>query len=850
MLLPGPTWLGYLLGLPAWATYPDYLPWLPTLATYPRIRLMAPVEIIDDSLLLSSDDELVPFKVELSNNTSSRAESMQSKPDSKKATPVVKHDRPKSAREVLETLPSPELPYTDTMRGQRAFGGSKSKKFRPEDLDKLGFEHALIPNCLQGLTFIFTGETSTYPRDDLAGMVKRLGGKVTSSVSGRTTCLVVGHEAGPAKIQKASDLGTKIITEDVFLTLMQEMVKPGYNVSVFGGQDEGDIDDSDEMKVDNDNGDDSFEILSVQDISGSKTKSDNTRPASKPVPKPNRSTEPAATKSDLWTTKYAPHKLSEICGNKGSVQSLKTWVNTWQKNNGPNTTANAKVKGNEFRAAMLSGPPGIGKTTAAHVIAQSEGYRVIEYNASDTRSKSLLNALVAPTLSNSAISKSGTDPILVILDEVDGMSAGDRGGVGAMAALCRKTSVPLILICNERNLPKMKPFDKCVFDIAFRKPDASACVNRIMQIAKLENFEFGESTAQALVEACGGDLRQVLNLLQHYRTSSVTMTSSEAKEAAKKWLKEQVLNPFDCVTRLFSNGSPGNEKLNLNQQMELYFNDYDLVPLLVAENYLPKTNSRQSLKSAEEASEAISLGDLVERKVRREQQWGLLPAHALLSTVIPAQVKAKDAVAESKGGFVRYFGLRFPTFLGNLSSGNRRRRELAELDAHMRLRLPLSVQSLRLDVLPLLCNLLLAPLARNDQDKTINLMDHYFITRDDLDVISDMILNEKIVIPTATKTAFTRKYNAMAHPLPFMRTAAAKTAAKQSEATPDTDDFVVKDEPEAEIKETTEEEQLQEAMKNDKYIKMKPKKAVRKTPVKRTAAGKKAPAKRVARKTK
>ena len=58
---------------------------------------------------------------------------------------------------------------------------------------------------------------------------------------------------------------------------------------------------------------------------------------------------------------------------------------------------------------------------------------------------------------------------MIIMDEVDGMSAGDRGGVGALNALIRKSKVPIIAICNDKSTPKMKPLTLTCFQMGFKR---------------------------------------------------------------------------------------------------------------------------------------------------------------------------------------------------------------------------------------------------------------------------------------------------------------------------------------------------------------------------------------------
>ena len=57
--------------------------------------------------------------------------------------------------------------------------------------------------CLEGLTFVITGVLESLEREQATDLIKRYGGKVTMSISGRTSFVVVGEDAGLSKLAKA-----------------------------------------------------------------------------------------------------------------------------------------------------------------------------------------------------------------------------------------------------------------------------------------------------------------------------------------------------------------------------------------------------------------------------------------------------------------------------------------------------------------------------------------------------------------------------------------------------------------------------------------------------------------------
>ncbi|XP_062431439.1 replication factor C subunit 1 isoform X2 [Rhea pennata] len=669
-------------------------------------------------------------------------------------------------------------------------------------------------NCLEGLTFVITGVLESIERDEAKSLIERYGGKVTGNVSKKTNYLVMGRDCGQSKCEKASTLGTKVIDEDGLFDLIRTMPgkKSKYELAAEAEAKKAELK-HEKTPQKSEGGKRKFSPFKKETDNKKKNSTPDKGNAFKSVkkettavrkltdfkhqtvekeetPKPERNLVSAqsedGTEKLLWVDKYKPTSLKAIIGQQGEqscANKLLRWLRNWHKNTSEDRQAKTskfggKDDGTSFKAALLSGPPGVGKTTTASLVCEELGYSYVELNASDTRSKNSLKEVVAESLNNTSIrdfcsgtSSSVSGKHVLIMDEVDGMAGNeDRGGIQELIGLIRHTKIPIICMCNDRNHPKIRSLVHYCFDLRFQRPRLEQIKGAMMSIAFKEGLKIPPPAMHEIILAANQDIRQILHNLNMWCAKDKSLTYDEAKTDASKAKKDIKLGPFDVVRKVFAAGEEASH-MSLIDKSDLFFHDYSLAPLFVQENYIHVKpvaaggNLKKHLVLLSRAADSICDGDLVDRQIRSKQNWNLLPTQAIYSSVLPGELMR---------GYMSQFPV-FPSWLGKFSSTGKHDRVIQELAMHMSLRTQTCKRTVNMEYLSYLRDALVQPLKDFGTDgvqDTVAFMDSYCLMKEDVENIMEISTwggkpSPFSKLDPKVKAAFTRAYNKEAHLTPY-----------------------------------------------------------------------------------
>eukprot|EP00392_Amoebophrya_sp_AT5.2_P010992 g11067.t1 len=561
---------------------------------------------------------------------------------------------------------------------------------------------------LFGQTFVFTAAMENLERSVAEVRVKTLGGKVTGSISGKTTYLVAGsileHAGAPgpggapapdsveqtSKYRKAQQLidegkGIKILREEEFAELLR-VGDEARAAAGFGGvaaAAPGGV------------------VLGASNPAGP-TVVAGAPSASASFSRPGSAAAvplaPAAAVGEQlpWVIKYAPKSVEELQGHQTQVKKLSTWLQDWDNvvlrgEKKPAGNFRGQPENVNARGALITGPPGIGKTTAVKLICeQFKDTHVAQwYNASDSRSKKVIDQLsmgiaqvagVDWANGGKLIGQKMTKRTIIVMDEADGalfqrMGAGDRMGTAALAQLISKTQNPVICIANDSSKEtKMRTLGTKCFDVKFSRPVKTQIAKRLAFICAQEGIHAEVNALEALAEACGNDLRQCITQCQSLACRGAktidagSLTFENVKDKVREIEKDLSIDGFGAARKLLM--SSENRKLNLHEKMDAFFADYDFVPLLVQENYVKyyENSNQKSMIDVAFAADLIAAGDYTSKVLRKENAWSLLNDVGLLSSVYPTQ---------KVNGFRNFPD--FPQWLGKNSSANKSKRVVKDL---------------------------------------------------------------------------------------------------------------------------------------------------------------------------
>ncbi|CAF2105319.1 unnamed protein product [Brassica oleracea] len=394
-----------------------------------------------------------------------------------------------------------------------------------------------------------------------------------------------------------------------------------------------------------------------------------------------------------WVDKYSPSSFTELLSDEQTNLEVLLWLKQWDASvfgseirsttdevlsalkrhstpnsdvSNSNTTDNHDMRNKkskligppEQKILLLCGPPGLGKTTLAHVAAKHCGYRVVEINASDERSAAAIETRILDVVQMNSVT-ADSRPKCLVIDEIDGALGNGKGAVDVILKMVleerknatgkenidngktsskkeRRTaplSRPVICICNDLYAPVFRPLRQIAKVHIFVQPTVSRVVNRLKYICNMEGMKTRSFGLSALADYTECDIRSCLNTLQFLNKKNETLNVIDigSQVVGRKDMSKSL---FDIWKEIFnkrkmkrerSNDASGSDakKFDFLHSLVSTRGDYDLIFDGIHENILQLQYHDPAMDKTVSCLDCLGTSDLLHRYIMRTQQMSL-----------------------------------------------------------------------------------------------------------------------------------------------------------------------------------------------------------------------------------
>ena len=323
------------------------------------------------------------------------------------------------------------------------------------------------------------------------------------------------------------------------------------------------------------------------------------------------------------------NNLNEILGRDQIYQKIKYILEDFQEHKKDIT-----IK----RGIYIYGNPGSGKTDFIVNLLREQNYDIIKYDAGDIRNKSIIDTITKHNMSDKNIMSmfhKKVKRIAIIMDEIDGMNNGDKGGINSLIKIIRPkktkkqrlediTLNPIICIGNYHMDKKIKELMKVCDVIELKSPSKVQMNNIINQVIP----SIDEAIKPNIVNFIQGDLRKLTTIYELYKNKQDILNNNIIQNIF-------LMKSYNDDTRQITKKLINNKYMLEDHLTIMNETDRTIVGLLYHENVVDvigKLSKDQSIPFYMKLLDNMCFADYIDRITFQKQIWQFNEMSSLIKT--------------------------------------------------------------------------------------------------------------------------------------------------------------------------------------------------------------------------